>query len=73
MINNRKAVFFDIDGTIFFPEIGVTEKTKEAIKLLKENDIIPVICTGRSRSMIFESILSIGFEHMIRAISGYWD
>jgi len=71
MSNNKKAVFFDIDGTIFMPNLGVTEKTKEAIVKLNENGIIPVICTGRSRSMIFKSIMDIGFKDVVAGAGTY--
>ncbi len=71
MENNKKAVFFDIDGTIFSPETGVTEKTKEAVRLLKENGIVPVICTGRSRALIFESLLEVGFDDIVAGAGTY--
>lgn len=64
-MNNTKVVFFDIDGTIFRPGLGVPESTRLAISMLKENGIIPVICTGRARSMIFGHLLEAGFEGIV--------
>ena len=34
---NRKAVFFDADGTLCDMEKGVPQSTKEALKKLREN------------------------------------
>ena len=51
-MNNRKIVFFDIDGTIYRFDTGMPKDTYEAIKLLKAKGHIPVICTGRTRCMI---------------------
>ena len=35
--NNKKIVFFDIDDTIYNHKTGVTEKTRQAIKKIREN------------------------------------
>ena len=38
-MNNRKIVFFDIDGTIYRFDTGMPKDTYEAIKLLKAYSI----------------------------------
>lgn len=64
-MDKKKAVFFDIDGTIFLPGIGIPESTKKAIKLLKENNILTVVCTGRARSLVTQNIIDLGFDAII--------
>lgn len=66
-----KAVFLDIDGTIFSHEIGVPQSTKIAIEKLLENGHIPVICTGRTRISIPNEILELGFDGVIAGCGTY--
>ena len=40
---NKKIIFFDIDGTLYDPEIGVPKSTKDGINMLRENGHIPII------------------------------
>lgn len=47
----QAIVFFDLDGTLFDNQKNVLPSSIQAIKQLQENDILPVIATGRS---IFE-------------------
>lgn len=70
-MNNKKAVFFDIDGTIFVPGIGVPDSTKEAIKLLRQNNILTVICTGRARALVSKDIINLGFDAIIAGAGTY--
>ena len=49
---NKKIVFFDVDGTLYLPEIGVPDSAKEAIAMLIDNGHIPIICTGRTRQKL---------------------
>ena len=70
-MNNDKVVFFDIDGTLYLPKIGVPTSTLEAINTLKNNGIKVMICTGRARAMIPESILAIGFDGIIAGAGTY--
>ena len=62
---NKKIVFFDIDGTIYLYGKGVPQDTIEAIKQLKENGNLAILCTGRTKSMIFPEIENIGFDGII--------
>ena len=62
---SRKIVFFDIDGTLYAPDIGIPKSAIEAIQKLLENKHIPVICTGRSKAMIPKKMIDIGFKGVI--------
>lgn len=71
MINNRKIVFFDIDGTIYLFNKGIPKDTLQAIRKLRQNGHIAVICTGRTKSIIFPEILDIGFDGIIAGAGTY--
>ncbi|MCD8142054.1 MAG: HAD hydrolase family protein [Clostridiales bacterium] len=43
-----KLVFFDIDGTLKPYRSPVPEPTKAALRLLRENGHLPILCTGRT-------------------------
>ena len=64
-------VFFDIDGTIFTPRLGVPDSTREAIDKLKKNGHHPVICTGRTRPMIMPVILELECEGILAGVGTY--
>ena len=67
-----KAVFFDIDGTLFVEKQGVPASTIEAIAKIRKNGHKAFICTGRSRAMIPQTpILDIGFDGIVGACGAY--
>ena len=68
---NKKIVFFDIDGTIYRYGEPIPNDTLEAIKSLKQNGHLAIICTGRTKSMIFPEILEIGFDGIIAGAGTY--
>lgn len=68
---NKKIVFFDIDGTIYRYDIGIPNDTIEAIKQLKNNGHIPVICTGRTKCMIYPEHLGPGFDNIVGGAGTY--
>lgn len=70
-IIERKIIFFDIDGTLYDPETGVTRLTKQAIKELLERGHIPVICTGRARIMVPEYLMELGFTGVVAGAGTY--
>ena len=49
---NRKAVFFDADGTLCDMEKGVPQSTKEALKKLRENGHDAWLCTATSTALV---------------------
>ncbi len=62
----RKAVFFDIDGTLWDIHKHIPESTKEAIQRLKENGHLVFISSGRTRCFIHdENLLNIGFNGLL--------
>lgn len=71
MEKDKKIIFFDIDGTLYEPSVGVLESTKKGIRLLLENGHIPVICTGRTRSMISKEFTELGFLGIIAGAGTY--
>lgn len=67
-----KAVFFDIDGTLWDEKLRIPESTKKAIKKLRENGHLAFINTGRAKSNILdESLLGIGFDGIVAACGNY--
>ncbi|CAG9621243.1 Cof-type HAD-IIB family hydrolase [Sutcliffiella rhizosphaerae] len=71
MQTSYKIAFFDIDGTITNHEDGtISDKTKSAIKSLKEKGIQVVAATGRPLSMC-EEIRELGIDTFITANGGH--
>lgn len=70
---DKKIVFFDIDGTIYNFFKGVPEDTLKAIEQLKNNGHIPVICTGRTRCMIYPEHLKPGFDYIVAGAGTYYE
>lgn len=69
----QKIVFFDIDGTLKPYGKPVPESTKEAIRLLKQNGHLPVVCTGRTYAAVAanEWLMGLGFSGMVCAAGGH--
>lgn len=62
----KKAVFFDIDGTLIDGYMKMPDSTKEALKQLKENGVYIFICSGRTLSFIVNpEILKGDFDGII--------
>ncbi|SHO48849.1 Cof-type HAD-IIB family hydrolase [Anaerocolumna xylanovorans] len=68
---DRKIIFFDIDGTLYDQEVGVSELTKQAIKELLRKGHIPVICTGRARVMVPDYLIDLGFPGLVAGAGTY--
>ena len=71
MKQERSIVFFDIDGTIFEMGKGTPDSTRTALRLLKENGHIPVLCSGRPKATLFPEILDLGFLGIIGGAGAY--
>ncbi len=68
---NRKIVFFDIDGTIYRPHTGITQKTKQAIKALTENGHYAFLATGRPYCMVTKEFLDLDITGVNAACGTY--
>jgi Cof subfamily protein (haloacid dehalogenase superfamily) len=67
-----KAVcFFDLDGTLLNGESKVDERVKSAIQELKNNDILPVIATGRSVIEVVDVMKESGIDSIV-ALNGMY-
>lgn len=62
---DKKAIFFDIDGTIYSYDKGVIEDTKDAIRELRANGHLVFLCTGRTYPMVTDDIRDIGFDGVV--------
>lgn len=62
----KNYVFFDIDGTLLPEgELTIPKENIEAVKKLKENGVIPFICTGRCYHQAKKFIDEIGADSYI--------
>ena len=62
----RKACFFDIDGTIWNEKNEIPESAVKAIRRLRENGHLAFLCSGRCRGYIREpNLLGIGFDGIV--------
>lgn len=62
----KKAVFFDIDGTILDHNNFIPRSTVEGIHKLQANGNYAFLCTGRSRAFVkHQALLDIGFDGII--------
>lgn len=70
----RKAVFFDIDGTLWNRNCKILPSTVDAIRKLRENGHLAFICSGRSRANIRnKALLDIGFDGVIASCGTHID
>ena len=63
-----KAVFFDIDGTLWDFHNVIPESTVRAIRALRANGHYAFICSGRARAYITHpDLFAIGFDGLVAA------
>ena len=68
---NRKAVFFDADGTVSHLIKGVPASAEAAIHALQTKGHLAFLCTGRSRALVDEPLERIGFDGIIASAGAY--
>ena len=62
----KKAVFFDIDGTLWDFYNQIPESTVTAIRALRKNGHYAFICSGRARAYIrHPDLFAIGFDGVV--------
>ena len=64
----KKAVFFDIDGTLLNSTKGayeITPEVKNSIKELQKNDTLVFIASGRPYAFLNDDIINFGFDGYI--------
>jgi Cof subfamily protein (haloacid dehalogenase superfamily) len=71
---SRKAIFFDVDGTLIDYAGGmerVLESTEKAIKKVKKNGDLAVLATGRPKTFLDDSIIGLNFDAFITSNGAY--
>ncbi|MCX8671376.1 Cof-type HAD-IIB family hydrolase [Gilliamella sp. B2865] len=58
-------VFFDLDGTLFNKDIDVLPSSYDAIRKLKQNNIVPIIATGRTPPEAVDLMRDTGIDSII--------
>ncbi len=62
----KKAVFFDIDGTLWDSRNFIPESTGKAVEALRKNGHLTFICSGRTRAFIQSpALLGLGFDGIV--------
>lgn len=68
----KKAVFFDIDGTVWDDRQRIPDSTREAFRLMKEQGHYLFISSGRTRIFIpDESLMPLGFDGILAGCGTY--
>lgn len=67
----KKAVFFDIDGTLVPYDKDIPESAVIAVKKLRENGHLAVISTGRTKPLIMPEVIELGFDGIIAGCGSY--
>ena len=64
-IMNEKILFFDIDGTLLGRNEYLPESAEEAIRKTRAKGNLCFICSGRSKAMLPQKLLKVGFDGII--------
>ncbi|EEI18420.1 5-amino-6-(5-phospho-D-ribitylamino)uracil phosphatase YwtE [Lentilactobacillus hilgardii] len=67
----KAVVFFDLDGTFFDNEKNVSKENIAAVNELRENNILPIISTGRNIFEIQYVIDETGINSLVSANGSY--
>ena len=67
----KKVILIDVDGTLVDYENHLPPSAAKAIRMARAQGHLVYICTGRSRSEVYDEIWNIGLDGMIGANGGY--
>lgn len=67
----KKVILIDVDGTLVDYENNLPASAVTAVQMARKRGHLVYICTGRSRSEVYEEIWNIGLDGMIGANGGY--
>ena len=67
----KKIVFIDVDGTLVGDHGTVPPSAREACIQARKNGHLLYLCTGRSKSEIYDFIIDVGFDGIIGAGGGF--
>ena len=68
----KKAVFFDVDGTLWDQKMRIPASTRNAIHSLRQNGHLAFVCTGRSMGNLNSAELrSLGFDGYVAACGAH--
>ncbi len=70
-MNNKKVLFFDVDGTLVNFSCEMPISTKRALEMLHNNGHYLVISTGRSKSEVYPWLLSMEWDGLICGAGAY--
>ena len=63
---DKKAVFFDIDNTLWDFHNRIPDSAAEAIRSLRKNGHLALLCSGRTRAFIQDpTLLGLGFDGIV--------
>ncbi len=69
--DEKKVILIDVDGTLVDYENHLPNSAVTAVRRARERGHLVYICTGRSRSEVYDEIWNIGLDGMIGANGGY--
>ena len=67
----KKVILIDVDGTLVDYENHLPPSAVKAIRMARAQGHLVYICTGRSRSEVYDEIWNIRLDGMIGANGGY--
>lgn len=69
---SRKAIFFDIDKTLWDEKFHIPDSTKEAFRLLHERGHLTFLCTGRTLCYLLDDrLMELGFDGIVAGCGTY--
>lgn len=70
-VDMQKIIFMDVDGTLVTDNGVIPYSAIQAIQTARRNGHLVLLCTGRSKSILFPEVLDIGFDGIVGAAGGY--